>query len=143
MLNVIGTSVALGVDHYSDDNNLGLHAKWGVSKKKILPKIKEMLNFDIPVTLSIGICRKDQGIHLYDWDSVDGDKYKFTVGYNNGLVSGHYVTVTGLLVDKVKGQTILEISTWGSRYYINYEEYINIVNQYGEYISSNIVYIKR
>ncbi len=40
-----------------------------------------------------------------------------------------YVTITGLMIDNVKGQTILEISTWGEKYYINYEEYIEFVEK--------------
>jgi hypothetical protein len=47
------------------------------------------------------------------------------------------------MIDNVKGQTMLEISTWGQKYYINYEEYINFVDNNSNYVFNNIVYIER
>ena len=45
--------------------------------------------------------------------------------------------------NRVKGQTILEISSWGCKYYINYEEYIEFVDKNSNYVFNNIVYIER
>ena len=58
------------------------------------------------------------------------------------LVSGHYVTVTGMLVDEVKKQTMLEISSWGKKYYINYDEYIELVDLHSNYFMCNILYVQ-
>ena len=52
-------------------------------------------------------------------------------------MNGHYATITGLLIDNVKGQTMLEISSWGKKFYVNFDEYLDYVG-----ITSNIVYIE-
>ena len=109
----LGPDIALGVNLYSADYKLGLSAKWCVSKEKMLPRITEMLDDDIPVTLGI-YTSKDTGLDYYDLVPQANDKYNF-VGYDK--VNSHYVTITGMMIDNVKGQTMLEISTWGQKYF--------------------------
>ena len=140
---IFGTSIATGINLYSYKYDLGLKAKWGVKKNQILPKIKEMLKNDIPVTLSIGPCVKNEGVELYEWNPKEGDKYHFDLIPRSNKVASHYVTVTGLVTDKVKNQTMIEISSWGTKYYIDFEEYISVAKNYSNFIVSNIVYITR
>ena len=96
-----------------------------------------MLDKNYPVTFSIGPVGDDCGIWFYDWIPKDDDKYNFEVQSYPYIVNGHYATITGLLIDNVKGQTMLEISSWGKKFYVNFDEYLDYVG-----LTSNIVYIE-
>lgn len=58
------------------------------------------------------------------------------------LVNSHYVTVTGIVKDDYEGRIMLCISSWGEKYYIDYEEYRDYISEYGGTFTSSIVYIK-
>lgn len=58
-------------------------------------------------------------------------------------VNGHFVTVTGVIRDNVANRIMLLISSWGQKYYINYEEYRDYVDTLGDTITSSIVRIQR
>ncbi len=47
-----GLSIQNGMNRYMDIHNIHLDVQWGMSKRKILPRIEEMLQNDIPVMLS-------------------------------------------------------------------------------------------
>ncbi len=141
-IGILGPVIALGINKYSSRNGFDLSAKWCASKEKLLPRIEKMLRLDIPVTFSIGPMG-GHGVHFYDWKPQENDTYCFRIENYTYLVDAHYVTVTGLLVDDVKKQTMLELSSWGKKYYINFEEYIHTVDAHSNYLFSNIVYIER
>lgn len=56
-------------------------------------------------------------------------------------INSHYVTVTGLRKDPVAASIMLRISSWGSEYYINYEEYRDYIHEIGGMMTSSMVYI--
>lgn len=58
-------------------------------------------------------------------------------------VNGHFVTVTGVIRDNVANRIMLRISSWGQKYYINYEEYRDYVDTLGDTITSSIVRIQK
>lgn len=58
-------------------------------------------------------------------------------------INSHYVTVTGVYKDPLAATIMLHISSWGSEYYINYEEYRDYVNDIGGMMTSSIVSISR
>jgi hypothetical protein len=58
-------------------------------------------------------------------------------------INSHYITVTGIRKDPVTATIMLRISSWGSEYYINYEEYRDYVNDFSGTMTSSIVYITR
>ena len=134
---VNGLQIANGINQYSWYNCLNLNASWNVSNNDLLSKIEKMLDKNYPVTFSIGPVGDDCGIWFYDWIPKDDDKYNFEVQSYPYIVNGHYATITGLLIDNVKGQTMLEISSWGKKFYVNFDEYLDYVG-----ITSNIVYIE-
>lgn len=137
-IGILGTAIATNINLYSVVYHLDLDAYWCMSKSFVLPRIKEMLRNDIPVTLSIGPDKKHK-VNLY----VPGeDKYSFIPPREYATeVGDHYVTVTGLIIDDIKNETWLEVSSWGRHYYINYEEYMYFVDNYSNSVFSNIVYI--
>ena len=139
----LGPDIAFGIDCYSLFNGLGLNAKWCTSKDKMLPRMIEMLDDDIPITLGIYTSNENEGVYLYNWIPQTNDKYSFNVEPSFNKVNSHYITITGIMIDGVKGQTILEISSWGYKFYISYEEYIAFVDKNSNYIFNNIVYIER
>jgi hypothetical protein len=83
-------------------------------KDGLILEIKNMLNNDIPVMLAIGPdCPED--LKLYPNSLIISDISQ---------TRGHYVTITSLLYNKINNKYILEISSWGKRYYIDYDEYV-------------------
>ena len=61
------------------------------------------------------------------------------------LNGGHYVTVTGVEEYSTSDGTkiMLEISSWGRKYYVNYDEYLEYVRKNDNFYFSNILYIKK
>ena len=58
-----------------------------------------------------------------------------------GSTKDHYVTITGLLEDEE--HTYFEISSWGRKYFIDYNEFDSYVRKHDNYIFSNIMWIRR
>jgi hypothetical protein len=127
--------------------SMGLYSEWNIFDSNILPRMKEMLRDDIPFPLSIG--PGEAGVIFYDINPQKYDPYNLVIklGKNNEYdefiptyVNGHYVTVTGMMIDDVKNKKILEISSWGKKYYIDYDQYIN-QREFPPF--SNILYITK
>ncbi|MBH1940075.1 hypothetical protein I5677_04090 [Mobilitalea sibirica] len=57
-------------------------------------------------------------------------------------INSHYVTVTGIIKDEIDSTIMLCISSWGKKYYINYEEYRNYIEENSGTYTSSLVYIK-
>ena len=141
--------------------------RWRVNSHNLLNRISEMLENDIPVVLSIGPCiirgRKKE-LPLYSLttncsknNNIPGNRIDFE---QVNSVKDHYVNVTGIyklsedsIVDTTAVserskennsicKTMLEISSWGKKYYINFDEYIRFVKKHDNFLFSNILYIK-
>lgn len=114
-------------------------ARWAVLPWNILKRIKEMLNSDIPVIISIGpgFFRKAR-LSFYS-RTVDKDgRVTYTPVTET---KDHYVTVTGVIEEKK--DVHLEISSWGRKYYISYKEYVDYVKRNDNFFFSNILFIKK
>ncbi len=106
--------------------------KWNGIKghQDLYKNIRRMLENNIPVICSIYAWRKK--LKLYKFDEK---QHRFVDNYlqlqNGGrghlLVNNHYVTITGVIEDtgKYAHGRMLEISSWGEKYYIDYDEYIS------------------
>lgn len=145
-LGLSGILLSLGLNLYflfhgreiKKDTGCTFRARWAVRPSRLLDRIKEMLENDIPVIISIGpgFFRK-QKVKFYNCEEKDG-KLKFKPVTQT---KDHYVTITGILeTDKL---TMLEISSWGKKYYVNWEEYKKYVKKCDNYYFSNILYIKK
>ena len=104
----------------------------------MLRDIRHLIRKNKPVILAIGPNRYNpfgkKGISLY----VDKDgELKSSIREN---VHSHYVTVTGVCT--IKGREYLVVSSWGKKYYIDYKEYRNYVNNVGDKFTSGILYIQ-
>ena len=126
-------------------------AHWFVLPGQMLSRIKEMISNDIPVLIAIGpgMFRKNK-VNLYN-KSTDGNGR--TIFKPVTKTKDHYVTITGIIEtskgDKVDqadvddGIVMLEISSWGRKYYVNYNEYVNYVKKNDNWYFSNMLYIKK
>ena len=131
-----------GLNNYAIQNGINLWAYWNTSKELLLPGIKDMLQKDIPVPLLMGDGSKDDGISFYR-EIIPRGSQRYILNNFAQKVNCHYVNITGLLEDHIGGKTILEISSWGKRFYISYEDYVDYAEgrSSGGYNGNNICYI--
>jgi len=105
-------------------NRLDYRCFWGFSRKKLFVRINRMLSLDIPVILCIpkllGPNAAKRGLSYYRLGNNDELK-------EAGRVHGHFVTVTGIL--SKDNEKYLEISSWGQRLYLNFEEYLSFTKK--------------
>lgn len=126
-----GWMLAWGMNRYFKKHGIRLRAGWGVRKGRLRRAMGEMLSRDIPVILSIGqnfpfIWRKNR-LNLYRLTDSGYAAVSST--------KAHYVTITGM------DDSWLHISSWGQKYYINWDEYVEYVERHSSWIISNILYI--
>ena len=145
-IGVLPFSVEGGLNRYSQKYGLNLNATWTKGKDAIdeLKIIREMLENDIPVPLLIGYSiNKDSDnckLKLYTELRSAGSERNILWG-NTDYSQWHYVTITGLLIDRIRNDAILEVSSFGDRYYISYNElmyYIDCLSLGGDYITGVI-----
>lgn len=124
-------------------NGWKLRAKWGCSRKKLLTRIEEMLEKNLPVILCIPmmLLKKDKedklALYVRKYDE-NADKYSYRLAEKT---NAHYVTVTGIIYEE--DAIYLRISSWGKEYYINYMEYdAYIENHFLGKVLGNILYIR-
>ena len=163
---IAGTTIANKMNLYFNLHDMGLKADWRWSVKKIIPRMKEMLENDIPVPIAAnGI--KDEYKEKYPVNDGDNDDWTDLCPrmYENkqmddGICShefidkdepfkNHYVTVTGLIIDEVtnieEDRVWLHVSSWGESYYIKYSEYETYIKEYASlgWAATNIISIRK
>lgn len=129
-----GAALALGLNRVFSRYNMPFRASWQLSGSKMMGKVENMLDADIPVILSIGanfpLFWQDNRVNLYSRDSLGRMR-------RASSAKAHYVTVTGSELND------LRISSWGREYYINKGEYFSYIHQHSNSIISNILMIER
>lgn len=155
---VPGPGVASAINAYATSYDLRYQAswKWKSTYFDMYELIEEMLQKDIPVIISIGPNLPNlwgkKGIPFYErceiaYQEDTGNASETAKPYYYKAVkqniNSHYVTVTGLIKDDVTGRIMLRISSWGRKYYINYEEYWDYIENTSTTFTSSMVYIKR
>ena len=105
--------------------------------EKMLDKMEEMLENDIPVIWSL--YRMGKKIRLYTYNSVKGEYV--AAAYTNS----HYVNAISVIHDACDvHKTMIKISSWGKLYYIDYDEYLEYVgDSFLSSVCSNIILIKK
>lgn len=104
--------------------------------KDMYSKMKSMISRDIPVVWSLYSHNRTIKLYL----KTDDGCYSFS-----GLtVNNHYVTATAVMEDGTCNHSrMIEISSWGKRYYIDFDEYLDYVgNSLISKYCSNIIYSK-
>ena len=140
IIGVDGLSMARMMNAYFEDNSIDLKAKWGVKFSDLKGYIKEMLDKDIPICLSIGNSSKKLKLYIPTDETMK--KFPLQCEYLHETKE-HYVTVTGMAEDRISNKTFLQISTWGEKCYIDFDEYCSFVDGNGllNTTLSNILYI--
>ena len=129
-----GLSLAVGLNAYFLGHHVPYLAFWGVPYARLWSCIREMLEKDIPVILSVG-----PNFPLF-WQRHQLKFYSRTA--NGSFLPGpqahaHYVTVTAM------DDEWLQIASWGRKYFIRKDEYWAYVKQYSTKLVSNILYIRK
>ena len=129
-----GVSLALGLNILFRRRGLPYHAAWAFSGTKLWDRVREMLERDVPVILSIGpnfpLIWQRERLPFYSY-RPDGSFVR------SSSAKSHYVTVTGI------DDTWVRISSWGREFYINREEYDDFVRKHSTPLFSNVLYVKR
>lgn len=104
------------------DINIGyLDADYNVelrSRYAILDCINEMLDNDIPGMLAIGPYSKDSVLLFNSTKDIISNT-------SSNSTKNHYVTVTATYYDDIADDYYLEVSSWGKKYYISYEDFVD------------------
>lgn len=104
------------------DINIGyLDADYNVelrSRYAILDGINEMLDNDIPGMLAIGPYSKDSVLLFNSTKDIISN-------ISSNSTKNHYVTVTATYYDDIADDYYLEVSSWGKKYYISYEDFVD------------------
>ena len=128
-----GVFLAAGINAAFRSHHIPLHARWGLSGRKIFDEITSALVRDIPVIISIGpnfpIFWEAKNVQLYSGLATRGLE-------KNAFVKAHYLIVTGI------DDEYLTVSSWGRKYYISRSEYSVYAAKNSTFVLSNIVIIK-
>lgn len=157
------TSLEDGINYFSSINGMDLYAAWTgstlmyrtnspdddnfLSSMECMKEIKYMLENDTPVIISYSndLTALIGRIPLINFEPHELILYNFdgsAYSKSNTTVSSHFMNITAVIeyseqaADLIGFKTILEVSTYGKKYYINYDEYKNYIDLY-----TNIMYI--
>ncbi len=88
---------------------------WGLSRRKLLPRIEEMIKNDTPVILNVPkllfpLKNRKEKLTFYDENEKPA-----------AFTAAHFVVVTGIY--RSGEETYLQISSWGKKYYISLKEF--------------------
>lgn len=140
---ISGLRLTLMFNRLSLRQGFGLRAVWGLSGKKVFPRVRQMLLQDIPVILCIPmmLLKKDKrdGIRLYGREEERGGNFCYQ---EKAFTRAHYVMVTGIVEEE--REAYYEISSWGKKYYMSCGEYdILIRTHFLGTILGNILLIRQ
>ena len=141
-LGVNGFGLARGMNRSFRKEGLPYRAKWSIGRRRLERRLAEMLEADIPVLLSVGpgFFHKKERLPLYQ-KGEDGTCQPVS------SMKDHYVVVTGRELvpgeeTSEEGRDMLRISSWGTMYYIAFDEYLEHVKRYDNFLFSSILYIR-
>lgn len=133
--------IQLAFNRYARKYKLPLHAYYHcfINNRTMLELIIKSLQSDFPVILAIGpnfpLFWKREGITFYA-EQTEGE---YIPVYEN--VHSHYVTVTGVSFPTNRSP-MLEISSWGQKYFINFREYRHYIKKNSCEMTCGILYIE-
>lgn len=148
----------MAINRYAKHNNIGHKAilDMELNDLTMLEQIKKMLEANQPIILMIGhscpmiLSRfRKKGIPFYKQTRVlnpllkDIDKPYAQYKVMKKNVFGHFVTITGMIIDEqaelASQHIMLRISSWGTEYYISYHHLRQYINQLSKpYLSGMI-----
>lgn len=127
-VNNIDGRMGLIIRKYFKKNKIKFKARWCFGKKLFFKRIEDMLSRDIPAIVAIG---EKNGVNYY---KMAENKLILC-----GKISYHYFTVTA--ISEICEKRMLEISSWGKKYFI-YENDMKKFLSCSFTLFSNVLYIK-
>ena len=112
------------------------------SSNKFLKKIKKAMKKKNPMILSVGgkVFWK-KGANGPVMQQSNGSLIDFNNTKNH--LDNHYVTVTGVLVDKQKNTCKLQVSSWGEKYYVDYDKIYSYVDKHSSSTLCDAIFVSR
>ena len=123
------------VDNMCADKGMKVFSNWDYFQdyEHDYESIKKQLNNGVPVIWAMhdfeNAFKNDTsklGVSFYSYDSSNGTYTK-----SGAEASSHYVVITAIYEEKDTAGTsrrMLEISSWGKKYYVDYDQYIDFVS---------------
>ncbi len=111
---------------------------------ELVALIMNELRQNQPIILNISSwdISKNKEIPLYyRVESIQGDSFYRLYDTEAGT-DEHFVTITGIIVDEIKGETYLQFSSWGERFYLKLSELRNYALQYADTVSSGCAFLQ-
>lgn len=110
------------------------------SYKKLLKKIKKALKKKNPIIFSVGRNafwkENSEGPVMY---KPKNSLINFDISDKNFY--NHYVTITGVIVNEQNNTCTLQVSSWGVKYYIDYDEIYTYVNKHSSSVSCDAIFV--
>lgn len=137
-----GFAVAGAVRKYCRKYRLPMTIAWKgfMDDQTMLKVMQKMLREDLPIILAIGpntpFVFGKKGIPFYTMSKDE------LIPSGHLSVHSHFVTVTGIIGRKHK-QILLQIASWGNRYYIDYQEYRTYISEHGDTLTSSLLYLSK
>lgn len=136
---LIGLQISRGMKKFSEKNALYLDSDWITrvfrknSEKQLQNVVKRQLKKGYPSILSLG-APLGEYLHIKSTKEIDKVQLYLSKGsyieYEKSDKSfyDHYVTITGLVIDKQKGSSKFIVSSWGKKYFVDIAECFQYVN---------------
>ena len=129
---ITGISLASALNRMFLKLSLPYCAVWSVGERKLFQNMETMLQNNIPVIISAGpglpFIRKKESLPLYR----PGNTLRSAAGAKE-----HYMTATA-----IDGEFIY-LSSWGNEYIVRKQDFIDYVKRCSNFITSNIVLIRK
>lgn len=128
-----GLTLSLGMNRFFKRHRLPYRSRWSVPKAELWQRMGTMLKQDIPVILAVGpnFPRFWQKKRATFCRVTPEGSYAPTVS-----AMAHFVTVTGL------DDEWIELSSWGSRYYMSQEEFSRYTRECSNSLLCSILYVE-
>ncbi len=137
-----------GMNKYFDNYSLKMKAVAypfafsGNNRKRLKELIEKSIKNGNPVIISVGP-------HL--WRTVEEENqakmYELRKGsltdfeYSKVTLFNHYVVITGIHRDRQKNTLRYQISSWGSKYFVDYDEICKYNDEYGSDCTSDALFV--
>ena len=122
-------------------------------RAKTLKRIVSQVKKNRPVILSIGpkvLGKVDESKKVLAYQKGDSTLISFSKAkyynkeeekYEDLTIADHYITVTGVVINKQTDTIKLQISSWGEKYYIDFGEICKYVDFYKNSWTCDAVYV--
>lgn len=83
------------------------------------------------------VLKEGHPIKMYQIDPHTGDPVYWNGKPYETDFEYHWVNIVGVIIDDIKGTTTLEVASWGEKYLIDFDDYVE-----GSGILSSVVWVE-